>query len=133
MLRNSVIRNPGFSRRPDTEQVAPDGKLGAFPAVEEHFRERAQTRSLASGACHGVRYRVLGGRIHIPRQGGRDTLFRALRKIAKRDQIQFQTLAGTCLYEVESAEIVAPQDVAVLAPGEQPDGPSPCSQAVFWR
>ena len=53
--------------------------------------------------------------------GHRDTLFRALRKITRNNRIQFQTLTGTYVYEVESSAIVAPQNVAVLAAGKHPE------------
>lgn len=48
--------------------------------------------------------------------GHRDTIFRSLQGIHKNDLIQFETLAGTHVYEVDSMRIVKPDDVAVLRP-----------------
>lgn len=53
--------------------------------------------------------------------GHRDTLFRGLRGIHKDDLILFETLAGKYTYQVESTQIVKPQDVSVLNAGEHPE------------
>ena len=53
--------------------------------------------------------------------GHRDTLFRGLRGIQKNDVIQFETLDGTYTYDVESTEVVAPEDVSVLKAGVHPE------------
>jgi len=53
--------------------------------------------------------------------GHRDTLFRGLREIQKNDVIQFETLHGTYTYQVESTQIVTPQDVSVLNAAEYPE------------
>jgi len=51
----------------------------------------------------------------------RDTVFRKLRNIAVRDDIQFTTAEGSYHYRVTSTEIVRPQDTGVLdsSPGEE--------------
>src|SRR5665213_1436820 len=51
----------------------------------------------------------------------RDTVFRRLRNIAVRDDIQFTTAEGSYHYRVTSTEIVRPQDTGVLdsSPGEE--------------
>src|SRR5580692_599345 len=49
--------------------------------------------------------------------GHRDTLFRGLRKIEKDDVIEFQTPSGSYNYQVESTDIVKPDNVAVLHAG----------------
>lgn len=48
--------------------------------------------------------------------GHRDTFFRALHDIRLKDVIEFQTAAGNYRYVVESAGIVPPRDIGVLAP-----------------
>jgi sortase A len=77
------------------------------------------TLAVALGHISGTAFPGENGNVGIA--GHRDTLFRALRKIAKNDQIQFQTLNGTYLYEVESTRIVSPQSVAVLERGDHPE------------
>ena len=44
----------------------------------------------------------------------RDTVFRGLRNIAPRDRIKFTTKSGLYEFEVNSTEVVRPEDVAVL-------------------
>jgi sortase A len=48
--------------------------------------------------------------------GHRDTLFRPLKDLRIRDEIDFSTLRGNFKYEVESLKVVEPDDVGVLAP-----------------
>jgi sortase A len=52
--------------------------------------------------------------------GHRDTFFRPLRNIHDQDIIKFTTLTRTYWYSVESVEVVAPDDVEVLADSPQP-------------
>ena len=77
------------------------------------------TLEVALGHIPGTALPGQNGNVGVA--GHRDTLFRALRKIARNDQIQFQTLTGSYVYEVESTAIVAPQNVAVLAAGKHPE------------
>jgi len=77
------------------------------------------TLEVALGHIPGTAVPGQNGNVGVA--GHRDTLFRALRKIARNDQIQFQTLTGSYVYEVESTAIVAPQNVAVLAAGKHPE------------
>lgn len=53
--------------------------------------------------------------------GHRDTLFRGLRNIQKNDVIRFETLHGTYSYQVESTQIVKPEDVSVLNAKSYPE------------
>lgn len=53
--------------------------------------------------------------------GHRDTLFRALRKIATNDLIEFQAANGTYNYRVESTRIVKPDNVSVLKANDYPE------------
>ena len=48
--------------------------------------------------------------------GHRDTFFRPLKDLRDGDTIRLVTTHGTFEYQVQSTEIVAPDDVAVLAP-----------------
>jgi sortase A len=48
--------------------------------------------------------------------GHRDTLFRGLKDLRIRDEIQFSTLSGEFKYLVESLRVVEPDNVGVLAP-----------------
>jgi sortase A len=48
--------------------------------------------------------------------GHRDTLFRGLKDLRIRDEIQFSTLSGDFKYLVESLRVVEPDNVGVLAP-----------------
>jgi sortase A len=48
--------------------------------------------------------------------GHRDTLFRGLKDLRIRDEIQFSTLSGEFKYSVESLRVVEPDNVGVLAP-----------------
>jgi sortase A len=53
--------------------------------------------------------------------GHRDTLFRGLRGIRRDDLILFETLGGKYVYRVEGTQIVKPEDLSVLKPGQQPE------------
>ena len=77
------------------------------------------TLAVALGHIPGTAWPGQNGNVGVA--GHRDTLFRALRNIAKKDRIEFQTLAGSYQYEVESTTIVPPRSVGVLARGEQPE------------
>lgn len=50
----------------------------------------------------------------------RDTFFRALRNIRDQDVITLSTLTGTYRYQVDSVEVVGPNDTEVLADSPQP-------------
>jgi sortase A len=51
--------------------------------------------------------------------GHRDTLFRPLKDLRIKDEIQFSTLNGDFRYVVESLLVVDPNDVGVLAPSSE--------------
>ena len=51
--------------------------------------------------------------------GHRDTFFRGLRNLRKRDEIDFLTLDGNFKYRVESLKIVNPDNASVLAPSPE--------------
>jgi len=77
------------------------------------------TLDVALGHIPGTALPGQNGNVGIA--GHRDTLFRALRKIARNDQIEFQTPSGSYIYDVESTEIVPPESVGVLAPSKHPE------------
>jgi sortase A len=77
-------------------------------------REGSQdtTLRLALGHIPGTAFPGQNGNVGVA--GHRDTLFRGLREIRNKDVIQFETLEGRYVYQVESTEIVKPRDVRVL-------------------
>jgi sortase A len=74
------------------------------------------TLGLAVGHIPGTALPGQTGNVGVA--GHRDTLFRGLREIRANDLIQFETLAGRYLYEVGSTQVVKPQNISVLKPGQ---------------
>lgn len=74
------------------------------------------TLGLAVGHIPGTALPGHGGNVGVA--GHRDTLFRGLGDIRANDLIQFETLAGRYVYQVGSTQIVKPQNVSVLKPGQ---------------
>ena len=74
------------------------------------------TLGLAVGHIPGTALPGQMGNVGVA--GHRDTLFRGLRDIRANDLIQFETLAGRYVYQVGSTQIVKPQNVSVLKPGQ---------------
>ena len=74
----------------------------------------AQTLRLGVGHITSTALPGEPGNIGIA--GHRDTYFRALKDIRTGDEIQIQTATGLSSYEVDSEQIVAPDDTGVLAP-----------------
>jgi len=50
----------------------------------------------------------------------RDTFFRALRNVRNQDVITLTTLTGTYRYQVDSVEVIGPNDTGVLSDSSQP-------------
>jgi sortase A len=73
---------------------------------------------LRRGAGHLTDSAWLGQRGNVVIAGHRDTFFRPLRKIQPGDLIDLKTQNQSARYSVESAVIVSPQDLSVLAPGD---------------
>ena len=92
-------------------------RLGLGAMVREGAGER--TLTFALGHIPGTALPGQNGNVGVA--GHRDTLFRSLHSIEKNDRIEFQTLNGNYDYQVESIQVVKPQDVAVLAPGPYPE------------
>jgi len=72
----------------------------------------------AAGHIPGTALPGRAGNVAIA--GHRDTFFRALRNIHEGDDIALETIAGTYHYRVDSTAIVAPKDIQVLKPSDQP-------------
>jgi len=77
----------------------------------------SQTLRLGVGHIEGTSLPGEPGNIGI--SGHRDTYFRALKDIRAKDEIQIETATGLSRYEVESVQIVAPNDTGVLAPSAE--------------
>jgi sortase A len=111
-------------RRQRPPSIGPNGLIGrvSIPRlrltaiVREGTAEK--TLSLAAGHIPGTALPGVNGNVAIA--GHRDTLFRGLRGIQKGDMIEFEALNGNFQYQVDSTEIVMPEDVGVLNPGPQP-------------
>jgi sortase A len=101
--------------------VKKNGVVGRLTIPRLHLiamvREGAgeNTLSLALGHIPTTAFPGEPGNVGVA--GHRDTIFRALREIQEHDVIKFETLAGSYFYEVQSTEIVKPQDVSVLKAG----------------
>jgi sortase A len=118
------LPTPGKVHAPRQRPIANDALLGRLVIPRLHLGEMVRegdgesTLSLALGHIPGTALPGQGGNVGVA--GHRDTLFRSLRSIGKHDRIEFRTLAGRYDYQVESIEIVKPDDVAVLAAGNHP-------------
>jgi sortase A len=75
-----------------------------------------ETLGLAVGHIPSTAWPGQPGNVGVA--GHRDTLFRGLRGIRENDLIRFETLSGNYFYQVESIEIVEPQDLSVLRAGQ---------------
>lgn len=123
--------------RPSPPQLAPVPQAERPPVIQNggmvgrleipRLRMRAMVREgidpgtldLALGHIPGTAWPGQSGNVGVA--GHRDTLFRGLRQIERNDLIQFQTLAASYTYRVESTEITKPRDVGVLGAGQYPE------------
>ncbi len=80
--------------------------------------EGTSTKTLRRAVGHIAGTALPGQRGNIGLSGHRDTFFRPLRNIRRDDIITLTTVLGQHRYKVLSTEIVSPNDVAVLDPGE---------------
>jgi sortase A len=121
----SVLRRPSpplvvssVTKRPPP--VATNAVLGriVIPRLELRTIVREgdgqDTLQVAAGHIPGTAFPGQAGNVGVA--GHRDTLFRGLRTIRPYDVIQFQTLNNRFYYQVESTQVVKPQDVGVLKP-----------------
>jgi sortase A len=72
------------------------------------------SKSLRHAVGHVANSALPGEQGNVALAGHRDTLFRPLRDIRVGDEIRFKTVKNDFDYLVESIEIVAPNDTAVL-------------------
>jgi len=84
-------------------------------------REGAGEDTLAVALGHIPATALPGQKGNVGIAGHRDKLFRSLREIRKNDRIEFETLTGSYVYEVDSLQIVKPSDVSVLKAGNSPE------------
>ncbi|HWM92746.1 MAG TPA: class D sortase [Thermoanaerobaculia bacterium] len=78
-------------------------------------------RTLRRGAGHiPATARPEEGEGNVGIAAHRDSFFRGLKDIRKKDKIELTTLDGTFQYEVEWTRIVQPEDVSVLEPTDEP-------------
>jgi len=84
-------------------------------------REGVSENTLSRALGHIPDTALPGQRGNVGVAGHRDTLFRELRNIQKNDLIRFETLHGTYLYQVDSTQIVKPEDVSVLNAKQYPE------------
>ncbi|HVB34362.1 MAG TPA: class D sortase [Patescibacteria group bacterium] len=110
---------PAEAGRARIKSAAPEG----FPLGQIQIRSISLTAMIVEGDNAGVLRRAVG---HVPgtalpgQQGNvviaghRDTFFRPLRNIRKGDEITLTTLSGSYRYQVDSTEIVGPEDTEVL-------------------
>jgi sortase A len=87
-------------------------RLGVMVAI----LQGTSTQTLRLGVGHIAGTALPGELGNIGIAGHRDTYFRALKDIRAGDEIRIQTATGLSLYEVDSVQIVAPDDIGVLAP-----------------
>ena len=80
-----------------------------------------QTESLLRGVGHIPGTAMPGGLGTMGLAGHRDTYFRPLRKIKVNMDIRVSDSSGTYHYEVDSTEVVRPEDVQVLDIGARPE------------
>ena len=87
-------------------------RLGLTVAILEGTTSR--TLRLGVGHIEGTALPGEPGNIGIA--GHRDTYFRALKDIHVGDEIRIQTATGLSRYKVDKVQVVAPDDISVLAP-----------------
>jgi sortase A len=88
--------------------------------LDTTVREGVHETTLSLAAGHVPSTSLPGDKGNVGVAGHRDTLFLGLRDIQDKDVIQFETLKGIYIYQVESTKIVKPTDVAVLKAGRYP-------------
>ena len=94
--------------------------IGRISVPRLHFtamvREGIDEDTLQRAVGHIPATALPGQAGNVGVAGHRDTFFRSLRNLRRKDEIDFLTLNGKFKYQVESLKIVNPQDTGVLAP-----------------
>lgn len=91
-------------------------RLGVSVIVSEGIAHRTLRRAV--GHIPGTAFPGDDGNVGIA--GHRDSYFRPLKDVQAGDQVVLTTPRGTFRYIVETTEIVAPRDVHVLDPRDEP-------------
>lgn len=119
MTRRVAIQGPRQSGTSAPPLAAPDGLIGRLEiprlllsvAVVEGVGQTELRRAV--GHIPGTALPGEGGNVGLA--GHRDTFFRPLKNLRLKDEIRISTIHGDFKYEVESLEIVSPDNVGVLA------------------
>jgi sortase A len=115
---------PGTAPSPPRE-IPENGLIGRLSIPRLHLSEIVRqgasddTLRLSLGHIPGTSLPGQHGNFAVA--GHRDTLFRGLRNVRKNDTIVFETSSGRYEYQVESTQIVRPQDVSVLEADGHPE------------
>jgi len=120
-------RGPEARREMPPEKVPPppvipnNGLVGRLTIPRLHLsamvREGTGEGTLSLALGHIPHTALPGQPGNVGVAGHRDQLFRGLRNIRRNDLIVFETLGGSYSYQVESTEIVWPENVCVLKAG----------------
>jgi sortase A len=112
--------NPVHPRIFPFPTIGPGGMIGRLSIPRLHLsaivREGAGEKTLSLALGHIPSTAFPGQKGNVGVAGHRDRLFRGLKDIQGDDLIEFETLYGNYTYQVESTEIVKPNDVEVLKP-----------------
>jgi sortase A len=108
--QHQVILLPSAAKQGDALGRIEIPRLGMMVVILEGTARK--TLQLGVGHIEGTALPGEPGNIGIA--GHRDTFFRALKDIRTKDKIQIQTANGLSRYEVDSVEIVAPDDTGIL-------------------
>jgi len=102
--------------------VASNGLIGRLEiprlGLSVMLMEGDDTKTLRRAVGHIPGTSLPGQAGNVALSGHRDTFFRPLRTIRENDVIVVTTLRGAYRYRVVSTRIVAPDNVAVLDPGQ---------------
>jgi sortase A len=102
---------------------SPTGLIGRLSVPRLHLsamvREGIDRSTLQFALGHIPATPLPGQAGNVGVAGHRDTLFRGLKNLRAKDEIQFSTLRGDFKYVVESLNVVEPDDVGVLAPSSE--------------
>ena len=116
-------RRPGHSASPKGPPARADGLIGRIviprlllSAIVVEGIDKSTLRRVV-GHIPGTALPGQAGNVGLA--GHRDTLFRPLKDLRIKDEIQLSTLNGDFRYIVESLAVVDPNDVGVLAPSAE--------------
>ena len=115
-----MLTSPSTPNSPKPAAIA--GLVGRIEiprlGVSAIILEGTSTKTLRRAVGHITGTALPGQRGNVGLSGHRDTFFRPLRNIRRDDIITLTTLRGQHRYRVLSTDIVSPNVVAVLDPGE---------------